>query len=139
MPTRERVKDLIAMVEQGRYVEALQRFYHKNATMQENLQPVRQGLPTLIAGEEKVLSSFKEVRTMPVKQQYMLEGDRSVINWVFIFTAHDGRSFRQDELSWQRWDGDRIIEERFYYDPAQQALTERRKSPRTAAAGRPAR
>jgi ketosteroid isomerase-like protein len=137
MPTRERVKDLITIVQQGRYVEALQRFYHKNATMQENLQPVRQGLPTLIAGEEKVLNSFKEVRTLPVKQ-YMVEGDRSVINWVFIFTAHDGRSFRQDELAWQRWDGDRIIEERFYYDPAQQMLLERRKSPRTSAA-RPAR
>jgi ketosteroid isomerase-like protein len=136
MPTRERVKDLIAMVEHGRYIDALQRFYHKNATMQENLEPARQGLPTLIAGEEKVLNSFKEVRTLPVKH-YMFEGDRSVINWVFIFTAHDGRSFRQDELAWQRWDGDRIIEERFYYDPAQQALTERRKSPRTAASGRP--
>src|SRR5580658_5665436 len=136
MPTRERVKDLITMVEQGRFVEAIQRFYHKNATMQENLQPVRHGMPTLIAGEEKVLKTFKEVRTMPVKH-YMLEGDRAVINWVFIFTAHDGRSFRQDELAWQRWDGDRIIEERFYYDPAQQQLLERRKAPRSpGAAGR---
>jgi ketosteroid isomerase-like protein len=135
MPTRERVKSLIAMVEQGHFVDAIQRFYHKNATMQENLHPVRQGLPTLIAGEEKVLKTFKEVRTMPVKH-YMVEGDRSVINWVFIFTAHDGRSFRQDELAWQRWDGDRIIEERFYYDPAQQILVERRKSPRTPGASR---
>jgi hypothetical protein len=24
-----------------------------------------------------------------------------------------------DELAYQRWDGDRIAEERFYYDPVQ--------------------
>jgi hypothetical protein len=129
MPTRERVKELITMVEHGRFVEAIQRFYTKDATMQENLQPLRQGMATLIAGEEKVLAAFKEIRTLPVKN-YMVEGERSVINWVFIFTAHDGRAFRQDELAWQRWSGDRIAEERFYYDPAQQLLLERRKAPR---------
>jgi hypothetical protein len=135
MPTRERVKEMITMVEQGRYVDAIQRFYKKEATMQENLQPLRQGIAALIAGEEKILASFKEVRTLPVKN-YMVEGDRAVINWVFIFTALDGRSFRQDELAWQRWDGDRIIEERFYYDPGQQRLLERRKAPRAPGASR---
>ena len=24
-----------------------------------------------------------------------------------------------DEFAWQRWDGDPIVEERFYYDPSQ--------------------
>lgn len=119
------------------YIEAIQKFYARNATMQENLQPPRQGIAALIAGEEKVLASFKEVRTLPVKH-YLIEGDRSVINWVFIFTAHDGRSFRQDELAWQRWDSDRIVEERFYYDPGQQRLVERRKSPRPPNAVKPA-
>ena len=38
---------MIAMVEQGRYVDAIQRFYKKDATMQENLQPLRQGIATL--------------------------------------------------------------------------------------------
>jgi hypothetical protein len=30
-----------------------------------------------------------------------------------------GRTRRLDELARQRWQGDRIVEERFYYDPAQ--------------------
>jgi hypothetical protein len=130
MPTPERVKALITMVEKGQFVDALQRFYTKDATMQENLQPVRRGLDVLIAGEEKILATYKQVKTMPVKE-VLINGDRVVINWVFEFIAHDGRNFRQDELAWQRWVGDRIAEERFYYDPAQQVLQERRKSPRT--------
>ena len=53
--------------------------------------------------------------------------------------ARDGRTFRQDELAWQRWVGDKIAEERFYYDPAQQSFNERRKSPRTPGAPKPVR
>ena len=31
----------------------------------------------------------------------------------------DGKRFRMEELSLQRWRGDRISEERFFYDPEQ--------------------
>jgi ketosteroid isomerase-like protein len=119
MPTRERVEQLIALVEQGRFVEAIEAFYTEDASMQENLQPPRKGRDALVAGERKVLAAFKQVRTLPV-EAFLVDGDRVVINWVFEFSRHDGRSFRQDELAWQRWRGDRIVEERFYYDPAQQ-------------------
>jgi hypothetical protein len=42
-----------------------------------------------------------------------------VIRWVFDFTGKDGRSMRIEELAWQRWEGERIAEEEFFYDPAQ--------------------
>jgi hypothetical protein len=42
MPTRERVQALIGLVEGGRYVEAIEAFYHDDASMQENLDPPRQ-------------------------------------------------------------------------------------------------
>jgi hypothetical protein len=129
MPTVERVRDLISMVESGRFVEAIEEFYAPSASMQENVQAPRQGLETLVAGERRVLASFRSVRTLPV-ETFFVDGDRSVIRWVFEFTAHDGRSFRQDELAYQKWAGDKIVEERFYYDPSQT----RPPSPPSAAA-----
>lgn len=42
-----------------------------------------------------------------------------MIRRTFVFTRHDGRSFRMEELALQRWRGERIAEERFFYDPAQ--------------------
>ena len=42
-----------------------------------------------------------------------------VINWTFVFTRKDGKSFRMEELALQRWQGERIAEERFFYDPEQ--------------------
>jgi ketosteroid isomerase-like protein len=120
MPSRERVAALIARVEQGRYVEALQEFYAEDATMQENGNPPRVGLKMLVEHERSVTAAFKEIRTLPVKA-WLVDGDRVTIQWVFEFTRPDGTRLRMDELALQRWRGDRVAEERFYYDPAQLA------------------
>ena len=118
MPTRERVQALIDLVERGRYIEALESFYHDDASMQENLDAPRQGLDTLIKGERRVMATHRDIRTRPV-QTFMVESDRVVINWIFDFVDRDGRAFTLDELAFQLWRGERIVTERFYYDPAQ--------------------
>jgi len=118
MPSRERVLALIAMVEQGKYVEAIREFYAQDASMQENQEPLRVGRDRLIDHEWRMLAAHKEARTLP-GSTFLLDGDRVVIHWVFVFTRLDGTRFRMEELAEQRWRGDRIIEERFFYDPAQ--------------------
>ena len=35
------------------------------------------------------------------------------------FTGKDGRRMHMKELAWQRWEGERIAQEEFFYDPAQ--------------------
>ena len=115
MPTRERVQALIDLVEGGRYVEAIEAFYHDDASMQENLDPPRHGRGTLIKGERRVIEAHRSIRTRPV-HVFMVEGDRAVINWVFEFVDHEGRAYTLDELAFQLWRGERIVEERFYYD-----------------------
>lgn len=120
MPTRERVQALIDLVERGRFVEAIEMFYHADASMQENFDPPRRGRDALIKGEQRVLTAHREIQTRPVRT-FMVEGDRAVINWIFDFVDHAGRAFSLDELAFQLWRGDRIAEERFYYDPAQRA------------------
>jgi hypothetical protein len=42
-----------------------------------------------------------------------------VIRWVFEFTGLDGRKSRIEELAWQRWEGEQIAQETFFYDPVQ--------------------
>ncbi len=120
MPSRERVAALIQRVEAGKFVEALQEFYADDATMQENGNSPRVGLSRLVDHERGVMAAFKEIRTLPVKT-WLVDGDHVIIHWVFEFTRPDGSSFRMDELALQRWRGDRVVEERFYYDPAQLA------------------
>ncbi|MDO9358824.1 MAG: nuclear transport factor 2 family protein [Polaromonas sp.] len=116
MPNRQTVQAFIHLVEQGRYVEAIEQFYAPDASMQENSQPPRQGRDTLVAYEKAVMAACSAMRTLPV-ESFLVDGDFVVIHWVFEFTRHSGKTLRIDELAHQRWEGDRIVEERFFYDP----------------------
>ncbi|MFI5445488.1 nuclear transport factor 2 family protein [Polaromonas sp. UC242_47] len=122
MPSRQTVQDFIALVEQGQYLEAIEQFYAPDASMQENSQPPRRGRETLLAYERAVMAACSAMRTLPV-ESWLVDGDFVVIHWVFEFTRLSGKTMRIDELAHQRWLGDKIVEERFFYDPVA-ALTE---------------
>ena len=116
MPSRERVEAFVALVEQDKFVEALQEFYSDDAIVQENGEPPRAGRQNLIAHELAALTRVK-INTAP-GSWFMVDEDRVVINWVFEITGPDGRMVRMDELVHQTWHGDKIVRERFYFDPA---------------------
>jgi ketosteroid isomerase-like protein len=116
MPSRQTVGNFIALVEQGQYVEAIEQFYAPDASMQENSQPPRRGRDTLIAYERAVIAACSAMRTLPV-ESFLIDGDFVVIHWVFEFTRVSGKTMRIDELAHQRWQGEKIVEERFFYDP----------------------
>ncbi|HWY25306.1 MAG TPA: nuclear transport factor 2 family protein [Nevskia sp.] len=117
MPSRERVAQLVQRVERGEFVEALQEFYAEDASTQENEGAPRQGRALLIANERQLLAVMR-VRTLPC-EAWFVDGDRAVIHWQFEFTDANGRCMQMDELALQQWRGEHIVQERFYYDPAQ--------------------
>ncbi len=118
MSTSESVKALVALVKQGKYLEALERFYAPDSSMQENLSPARVGLPALLENEREVLARVPDIHLERV-DSLVIDGDRVAINWVFAYTDARGRKFRLDEIAYQVWQNGKIVRERFYYDPAQ--------------------
>jgi hypothetical protein len=122
MPSRQRVQQLVDMVEQGRFVEALQEFYDEDARTWENHEPPKVGLPRLIREERKVLATFKTIESSLV-DEFFVQGDRAVLRWRFVFTHPLGLRIVMDELALQLWRGDKIVEERFYYDSAEIPLS----------------
>ena len=114
--TRERVEKLIAMAEQGKFLEAIQEFYSEDATMQENNHPPRVGLAALLANERRVLASLKEIRVNRA-DSFIVDGDRAAINWVYLFIDAAGRELRRNEVAYQVWQDGKIKRERFFYDP----------------------
>jgi ketosteroid isomerase-like protein len=116
MPSRERVQAFVDVVLAGDFVQSIRDFYAEDATAQENLNPPRVGREALIAYEQKTLDSMRKVS--PHLTTLLVDGDRVVIGWRFDMTSHEGVTRRLDELSLQTWRGDRIVSERFFYDPA---------------------
>ena len=48
-----------------------------------------------------------------------VHGNHVVIRWQFRFEWTDGTVTEMEELAYQLWEGERIAEETFFYDPAQ--------------------
>lgn len=120
MPAPATLERFIARVEQNAHAEAIEEFYTVDASMQENQATPRVGRDTLVANEKQVLARARSVQSTCVHPVFV-HGDRVVIRWIFEFEWLDGRRTRMEELAYQRWEGERIAQEQFFYDPAQLA------------------
>ena len=118
MPTPETLQRFIARVEQNAHAEAIEEFYTPDASMQENQMPPRIGRDLLVAHERKVLARAKSVKSTCVRPVFVHD-EHVVIRWIFEFVWLDGSASRIEELAYQRWDGERIAQETFFYDPGQ--------------------
>ena len=86
--------------------------------MRENQSEPRVGRDLHVANERKVLARAKSVRSECVRPVFV-NGNRVVIRWIFEFEWLDGTFTRMEELAYQRWEGERVAEEQFFYDPEQ--------------------
>jgi hypothetical protein len=118
MPSLEILDRFIAKVEANAHVEAIEAFYAPDASMQENELPPRTSRDVLVAHESNFLSRLRALTSKCVRPVFV-NGDRVVIRWIFEFEALDGTRTRLEELAYQRWEGDQIVEEKFFYDPRQ--------------------
>ncbi len=124
MPSIETVERFIARVEQGAHAQVIEDFYVSGASMQENQQPPRVGRDALVENESNVLKRSRSVRSTCVRPVF-IDADRVVIRWIFEFDWLDGSMTRIEEIAYQTWEGERIAQERFFYDPAQMRPTRR--------------
>jgi hypothetical protein len=120
VPTRETLERFIARVEQNAHAEAIEEFYVEAASMRENQGEPRVGRAALAARERQVLARARSVESRCIRP-VLASGAIVVIRWTFRFDWLDGSTTRMEELAYQRWDGERIAEEQFFYDPAQLA------------------
>ena len=49
----------------------------------------------------------------------LIDGDTMAARWKFTFTGNDGSVRTLEEIAWQTWRDEKLIEERFFYDPRQ--------------------
>lgn len=120
MPTRHTLDRFVDTVVTGDFIGAIESFYLEDASMRENIEPPRVGRDVLVEGERRVMSGFKSI-VAELAGPLLVDGDRVAIPWRFAFTGGDGAVRTLEEIAWQRWEGERIAEETFFYDPRQLA------------------
>ena len=118
MPLLSTLERFIACVEHNKHVEAIEEFYTADATMQENNESPRVGRDALVAHEQRAMARTASVTSSCVRPVFQHD-EFVVIRWIFEFVGNDGSTARIEELAYQRWEGEHIAQEQFFYDPKQ--------------------
>ncbi len=116
MPSLSTLHAFADTVESNDHVGAIEKFYAPDAVTRENDQPPIVGRDVLAEKERRVLASVASVKTTRLGP-LLLDGDHSAIRWRFEFIAKDGSKRAIEEVAWQRWRGEKLIEEHFFFDP----------------------
>ncbi|HEX3777541.1 MAG TPA: nuclear transport factor 2 family protein [Polyangiaceae bacterium] len=117
MPSRAVVEEFIATIERGEFLEAIPKFYAEDMTAQENNQEPRVGREAQVANETAALARMRFEKIKAVS--YLVDGDRVAIHYYFEMTTAGGGKLKMQEIAYQLWRGERIVSERYFYDPAQ--------------------
>ena len=118
MPSLNTIGRFVAMVEAGHGMEALSQFYAEHASMQENKSPPRAGKEALLQHERSAQASVNDLRSKCIAP-ILVSGNVAVIRWLFEYNTKEGKPVRFEELAYQRWENELIVQEPFFYDPAQ--------------------
>lgn len=114
---RRRLDEFIGLVESGRSIEAMQRFYAEDVMMFENRELSRAGREACVAFEREQLAKNGRPHLKATKRAADPLTGVSFIEWVVQFRSpSSGRPIRLEEVAVQKWANGEIIEERFYYE-----------------------
>lgn len=116
MTFKEKAKALYDMIEEGKSMEALDHFYSENVIVHDNTSPLREGREAQREAVNQWYSMVKEFHGSGVKSITSDEenGITTVESWTEI-TFQDGNRIKMEEVGVQKWEGDKIVHERFYY------------------------
>jgi ketosteroid isomerase-like protein len=116
MPSLATLQAFADAVEANDHIGAIERFYAPDASTRENDNPPLRGREVLAEKERQVLARVASVKTTRLGP-LLLNGDHAAIRWRFEFTTKDGTKRIMEEVAWQTWSGEQLIEEHFLYDP----------------------
>lgn len=113
----EKAADIYAMSGQGQMLEAFEKYYHEDVVMEEATGDVCKGKDANRKREQEWMASIKEMHGGGVKAitSNEEEGITMVESWIDM-TTKEGHRLKMEQVAVQRWEGDLIIHERFYYN-----------------------
>ena len=107
--------DLRTMIAGSPPIDQVEKFYADDVVMQDNNYPVRVGKEVNRQYEEAFVNGLTEFRGAKVVNTLISDG-LAVVEWWFDYTHKDYGVRNYTQLSVQRWNGGKIVEEKFYYN-----------------------
>ena len=118
MGIKEDVKELNDMISEGKVMEAFEKFYSEDVTMQENSEEPRVGKDTNREFEKNFLENIEEFHGAKLNGVGFSEDGEKVMNhWEMDVTFKGGQRRKSSQVSVQKWKDGKIVKERFLYNP----------------------
>jgi hypothetical protein len=117
MSYNEQAEGLYGMIGQGQILDAFEKFYHEDCVMIEPNGNPRVGKAANREHEKNFVGGIAEMHGGGVGAITSDEtnGVTMVESWMDV-TFKDGNRMKMEQVARQKWDGDQIKEERFYYN-----------------------
>jgi ketosteroid isomerase-like protein len=112
----QQIKDMYAMIQAGQSMEALEKYYHDDVVVIDGTSPPRHGKAEQRKAVEQWFGMVKDFHGSGVNAITANEetGMTSVESWSEI-TFQPGNRVKMEEVGVQKWEGGKIVHERFYY------------------------
>lgn len=108
------LQDLNALVLEGKLLDAFDKYYHDEVSMQENNLPPTVSKTVNREREIQFLSDVTEFRGAAVKNLAVGDGI-SYVTWSYDYTHKDWGVRQYEQVSVQQWKDGKIIHEQFIY------------------------
>ena len=115
----EKAKEMYALIGQGKMMDAFEKYYHPGVIMIEATGEVRKGKDTNRKFQEEWLSNVQETHGGGVKAITSNEEEKTTMVEVWTDVTYQGYRMKMEEVAVQKWEGDLIVYERFYYNAPQ--------------------
>lgn len=102
------------LVQQNKFVEALDQFYDDKVVSTDNLNPPNVGIEALRAEVDNFIenATIEKVELVSI----IIENNLSVTNWHYKFKHKQFGNIDTHQLSVQRWANNKIIQENHFYN-----------------------
>ena len=113
----DKAKDIYNMLATGKLFEAFDKYYHNDVEVVEANGDTRKGKDQNRKFQEEFMGMIKEIHGMGVKSVTSNEKEATTMveSWMDV-TYKNGKRLFSEEVAVQKWEGDQIIYERFYYN-----------------------
>ncbi len=116
MTYKEKAQDIYNMIGQGKLLDAFDKYYGEGVVMTEP-RGTKEGKATCRAAEVAFLESIEALHDFKVTNIGSDEAaGTSFVESMMDVTFKGGQRAKMEQVAVQKWEGDHIVHERFYYD-----------------------
>lgn len=116
MTYKEKAADIYKQLGEGKLLDAFDQYYADNVVMTEP-RGTREGKQACRDYEVQFLESIQEFHGLDVKSVASDEENKTTfVQSVMDVTFKDGNRAKFDQVAVQKWEGDQIVHEEFYYE-----------------------